>query len=292
MLDHWGDFVIQTTRARGPLVVGIDPVPTDVPNSWVADPNSASWLRPYLEFLLDTVVSHVGFVKFQSAFFEAYGPAGLAELAHAIALAKRLRLGVILDAKRGDIGSTADAYARAYLTPASGAGDRSSLEVDCMTINPFLGPDTVEPFVSCAQRYGKGLFILAKTSNPGSAWIQDRPAPDETISIQVGRQIATWAQTAVGRSGWSAVGAVVAATFPEQGAQLRHTMPISIFLAPGIGPQGGSPQAVASLYGKSEKAVLVPVSRGITKTNSPHLSPDDYAAVIVDRIQVLKRSLL
>jgi len=174
MTAHWGDFVAEKIKMHGELVLGIDPVFEDIPVVFkYPEKSPAEVLADYVSFLLDILSDQIGLVKFQSAFFEAFGADGIKILANGIYSAKQKGIGVILDAKRGDIGSTAAAYANSYLTPKN-AGSNSNLEVDCLTVNPFLGPDTLTPFVECSIKYGKGLFILVKTSNPGAGWLQDK----------------------------------------------------------------------------------------------------------------------
>jgi orotidine-5'-phosphate decarboxylase len=287
---HWGDLVAERTEQFGSLVVGIDPVYEDIPHCFRDRfDNHADCLAAYVDFLIETSKQKVGFVKFQSAFFEAFGQQGLTALSKGMALAKKSGLGVILDAKRGDIGSTAAAYARAYLTPA-GAGGLSDFEADCLTVNPFLGPDTLEPFVACSRRFGKGLFILTRTSNPGAGWLQDKRIDGESVSDRIARLIAGWAGETLGASGLGAVGPVVGATFPDDGRRLRALMPHSIFLAPGMGPQGGTPENIAALR-REGGGVLVPVSRGLTKVDDLTVSRDAYGAIIYARIEALAGSL-
>ncbi len=208
---HWGDLVAAKVAAHGQLVLGIDPAPEHAPLALSAGPGS--FLRRYAEVLMVAAHGLVGFVKFQSAFFEAFGSNGVSELARAIALAKELGYAVILDAKRGDIGSTAEAYARAYLSPAHAGG--TDLEVDCLTVNPFLGPETIEPFVARARDFGKGLFVLVKTSNPDSGWLQDQCLDGGSVSELVAELVARWAEATMGSSGVGAVGAVVRGNLPR-----------------------------------------------------------------------------
>ncbi len=292
MTMNWADFVGEKTNERGELVLGIDPVLSDIPDCFKKSGTSVpDAVRDYVMFLLETTADQVGFVKYQSAFFEALGAAGVAVLADSIAAAKRHGHGVILDAKRGDVGGTAGAYARAYLTPSS-AGGVSNLEVDCMTINPFLGPETLEPFVDCAKKYGKGLFVLVKTSNPGSGWLQDKEIDGARVSDRIAQLVAGWAEETVGTSGLSSIGAVIGATYPEDGLRLRGLMPNSIFLAPGLGPQGGKADSVAALRRTDGSGVLVPVQRGITKVDDLFITKDAYATLVWQRVQEYKTKLL
>jgi orotidine-5'-phosphate decarboxylase len=275
---HWGDWV-STKAADGQLVLGIDPATEHAPLALSAGPSS--FLRCYTEVLMDAARGLVGFVKFQSAFFEAFGSEGVAELARAIAVAKELDYAVILDAKRGDIGSTAEAYAQAYLSPAHAGG--TDLEVDCLTINPFLGPETMEPFLVRARDFGKGLLVLVKTSNPDSGWLQDQRLNGGSVSDLVAQLVARWAEETIGTSGVGAVGAVVGATYPEQAGRLRKLMPRSPFLAPGLGAQGGDASALLSVATRTGP-VLVSASRGVARAEDRDMPVEAYKALVRDRI--------
>jgi len=276
---HWGDLVSARVAAHGQLVLGIDPAPEHAP--LVLSTGPSQFLRRYTELLLGAAHGLVGFVKFQSAFFEACGSEGVSELARAIAVAKELDYAVILDAKRGDIGSTAEAYAQAYLSPAHAGG--TDLEVDCLTVNPFLGPETMEPFVARAREFGKGLLVLVKTSNPDSGWLQDQRLNGGSVSDRVAGLVARWAEATMGTSGVGAVGAVVGATYPEQASRLRKLMPRSTFLAPGLGAQGGDASALSSLATKTGP-VLVSASRGIASVEDRDMPIEAYKALVRDRI--------
>jgi orotidine-5'-phosphate decarboxylase len=276
---HWGDLVSLKTAAHGQLVLGIDPAPDHAPLALSA--GAGPFLRRYAEVLMDAAHGMVGFVKFQSAFFEAFGSEGVSELARAIAVAKEHDYAVILDAKRGDIGSTAEAYAQAYLSPARAGG--TDLEVDCLTVNPFLGPETMEPFVARARDFGKGLFVLVKTSNPDSGWLQDQCLNGVSVSELLAELVAGWAEATIGISGIGAVGAVVGATYPEDASRLRRLMPRSPFLAPGLGSQGGDASALASLTTKTGP-VLVSASRGIARVEDRDMPLETYKALVRNRI--------
>ncbi len=280
---HWGDLVKSRSELLGPLVIGIDPFVDHAPKQLSAD--HESFLQRYTIALLDAADGKVGFVKFQSAYFEAFGSAGVASLARCIAMARERGFAIILDAKRGDIGSTAEAYARAYLTPGM-----SDLEVDCLTVNPFLGPETLEPFIECARVYGKGLFVLVKTSNPDSGWIQDQHVEGLSVSERLAKVVAAWADKTVGEQGISAVGAVVGSTFPSQGRLLRAAMPRSVFLAPGLGAQGGDPVAISGLATLTGP-VLIPASRGIASVDDREMSLEQYIALVRQRIDRFRDAL-
>lgn len=283
----WVDIVEANVGRFGDLVVGIDPFRPDIPHALVRE-GGANWIGYYVDFVLETVQGHVGFVKFQAAYFEARGLIGLNALSAAMHRAKAAGMGVILDAKRGDIGPTASAYAQAYLTPAS-AGGSGDFEADCLTINPLMGPDTLTPFVDCASEFGKGLFVLCRTSNPGAGWIQDKMAGNRLISDRVADLIAALATG--DPNTLSPFGAVIGATVPQEGRRLRHLLPRSMILAPGLGAQGGDVAAIHSLRGTRPGDLLVPVSRGLTRVDDLDVALDVYRATILDRVGQFKAAI-
>ncbi len=196
--------------------------------------------------------------KPQSAFFEALGPEGMGALARVMAVARELELPIILDAKRGDIASTAEAYARAYLTDGP-------LAADALTVNPYLGIEALEPFIEAAEAGGRGLFVLVRTSNPGSGDLQDLhveggPTLHEALAD---RLTARAANLRAGDGGYTALGAVVGATHPEALAGLRRRLPGSVLLVPGIGAQGARPEAVAPAFDRHGLGAVVNASRSL-----------------------------
>ncbi len=286
----WTEIVDANVGEHGEIVAGIDPWLADVPAAFESGADGTGWLPRYLDFVLDVIIGDVGFVKFQSAFFEAYGLAGMSALSSAMKRARSAGMGVILDAKRGDIGSTAAAYARAYLTPdhAGGSGD---FEADCLTVNPMLGPDTLEPFVDCVRRYGKGLLVLCRTSNPGAGWLQDRMSGNRSMSERLADLITSIGGVCTTGSGLTPVGAVIGATFPHEGQRLRQLLPNAIILAPGLGPQGGDPAALDVLRGTNRGDLLVPVSRGLLRAEDRTISLNDYERLIRARLAELKAAI-
>jgi orotidine-5'-phosphate decarboxylase len=192
-------------------------------------------------------------VKPQSAFFEAHGVDGVHAFWDACAYARDAGLLVIADAKRGDIGSTAEAYAQAF-----------SGRSDALTVNPYLGGDSVAPFVEAARRDGSGVFCLVKTSNRGSADVQDLELADgRKVWERIAELVGEWGSDAMGEGGLSAVGAVVGATFPQEIARARRLLPNAPFLLPGIGAQGGSPADVAAAFTDKPGSALVSASRSV-----------------------------
>jgi orotidine-5'-phosphate decarboxylase len=197
-------------------------------------------------------------VKPQAAFFEALGLPGLIALAQVIADARALGVPVILDAKRGDIGSTAEAYARAYLTDGVFGSD-------ALTVNPWLGLDTLEPFLAAAEAGGRGIFALVKTSNPGSGDLQDLPlAAGGVVHEALAAALHARAERlGVDRDGFTSLGAVVGATYPAALAALRARLPRSLLLVPGYGAQGGSADDVVAAFTAEGMGAVVNASRSL-----------------------------
>lgn len=218
----------------------------------------------YEEFccrVIDVVASLVPAVKPQSAFFEDCGPAGVQALANVIAYARRAGLVVICDAKRGDIGSTAEAYAAAYLGGSS--PENAPFGADALTVNPYMGLDTLEPFVNRCLQVGAGLYVLVRTSNPGARDFQDRTTDGEFLYTAVAKQVEEISARHAGSSTYGPIGAVVGATYPEELNRLRQVMPHVPLLVPGYGSQGGTSQDVAGAFDSQGFGALVNSSRGI-----------------------------
>jgi orotidine-5'-phosphate decarboxylase len=209
--------------------------------------------------VIDVVASLVAVVKPQAAFFEQLGPQGMAALADVVDYARRKGLLVILDGKRNDIGSTATAYADGYL----GSAGQSPWGADALTVSPYLGDDSLKPFVDVAVARAAGVFVLVKTSNPGGAMFQDLVADGMPIYRHVAKYVEGLAVETVGQCGYGAVGAVVGATWPEQLAELRTVMPHTWFLVPGFGSQGGTAGDVANAFDQRGRGAIVNSSRGI-----------------------------
>jgi orotidine-5'-phosphate decarboxylase len=196
-------------------------------------------------------------VKPQAAFFEQYGPPGMAALAEVIRYARQKDLLIILDGKRNDIGSTAEAYAEAYL------GADSAWGADALTVSPYLGDDSLSPFVVRAAATGSGIFVLVKTSNPGGGAFQDYQGAEGPLFRRVAEHVERLARETLGQSGYGAVGAVVGATYPDQLAELRQAMPHAWLLIPGFGAQGGSAKDVTAGFDERGLGAIVNNSRGI-----------------------------
>jgi orotidine-5'-phosphate decarboxylase len=245
---HFSDRLADAVEHKSSqLVVGLDPVVEQMPPEVDGD------LFAFCSGIVDAVAPYAVAVKPQSAFFEAHGTDGVRAFAQVCEYARSAGLIVIADAKRGDIGSTARAYAQAFIPLA-----------DAVTVNPYLGGDSVEPFLDACRREGAGIFCLVKTSNPGSADVQDVALADgRKLWQHVADLVRGWGEDLVGDRGLSAVGAVVGATFPREVAEARALLPRAVLLLPGIGAQGGSPAEVAAAFASGPASALVSASRSV-----------------------------
>jgi orotidine-5'-phosphate decarboxylase len=250
---------------RTQLLVGLDPRPELLPvelrgATHVSRAAAAEACARFCRGLVDAVAPYVVGVKLQLAFFEALGADGVRAFEDVCAYARTAGLLVVADGKRGDIGSTARAYADAYLEERDGAPP----PVDALTVNAYLGSDSIEPFVAACRRSGTGLFCLVKTTNAGSADIQDLAMSDgRPLWQHVALLVNEWGAGLVGERGLSSIGAVVGATYPRAVAEARRLMPQAVLLLPGIGAQGATPADVARAFTSGPASALIPVSRSV-----------------------------
>ena len=263
-LSHFMDQLAQRVLEKNcPVVVGLDPrwsqLPAPLRES--AAESRASQAEAYASFacqVCDVVAPLVPAVKPQMAFFEALGVPGMQALANVIRYAQELGLLVILDGKRNDIGSTAAAYADGLLGREHGAWGG-----DALTVSPYLGDDSLQPFVDTAAERGCGIFVLVKTSNQGGGQFQDLVSGGLPIYRHVATHVESLAAATRGAEGYGLIGAVVGATYPEQLVELRKAMPHTWFLIPGFGSQGGTAAAVAPVFDDRGLGAIVNSSRAI-----------------------------
>ena len=262
----FGDRVAERVeRKHSQLVVGLDPRPELLPVELRGDAGTgrsaaAAACERFCTGLVDAVSPYVVGAKLQLGFFEALGGDGLLAFERVCEYARAAGLVVIADGKRGDIGSTARAYAEAYLEGREGHAPA----IDALTVNPYLGSDSIEPFLAACRRASRGIFCLVKTSNAGSTDVQDLALSDgRRVWQQVAELVAEWGEDIVGDCGLSSVGAVVGATYPRAIAEARRLMPQSILLLPGVGAQGASTADVARAFTSGPASALVPVSRSV-----------------------------
>jgi len=257
-----------------PCAIGLDPHPELIPR-FFDGADIAETIVSLNRAVISAIADVAPAVKLQVAFYERYGLDGMRAFAASIGLAKDHGLLVIIDAKRNDIASTAEAYADAYLKPGNG------FDVDAITVSPFLGRDSLRPFVDACAEFGRGIFILVKTSNPGSVDLQDRFLNDgrrvyESLAALVddlGRDI-------VGVSGFSSIGAVVGATFPKEATLLRHLMSRAVILVPGYGAQGGTADTAAANFDATGRGAIVNASRSVIYPKTPCANRDEFVAAV------------
>ena len=261
-MPSFPDRLADAVRRKGPLCVGLDPrwesLPESIRETYHDLPTADRASAAFVEFglkVLELVEPYCGVVKPQSAFFEQYGPAGMRALQEVLFRARQIGFVTILDAKRGDIASTAEAYAAAAF---------QALDADALTINPYLGRDSVEPFLSAAKSADRGLFVLVRTSNPGAGLFQDLTCDGKPLYRHVAAEVAVWNISTLGDCGLGAVGAVVGATHPKELAELRTALPDVWLLVPGYGAQGATAADVKAAYLPNRFGAIINSSRGVT----------------------------
>jgi orotidine-5'-phosphate decarboxylase len=253
-------------RKRSQLLVGLDPRPDLLPVELVGDTQvdreaAADGCARFCQGIIDSVAPHVVGVKPQLAFFEALGADGMRALEEVCAYARAAGLLVLADAKRGDIGSTSRAYAAAFLERR---GEEQPPLADAMTVNVYLGRDSLEPFLAACRREGAGLFCVIKTSNEGGADVQDLALSDgRPLWHHLARLVHELGEELVGGRGLSSIGAVVGATYPRAVGEARRLMPQAVMLLLGVGAQGASPADLARAFTSGPASALVSVSRSV-----------------------------
>lgn len=268
------DILIEKIKEKNnPTVAGLDPKLDYLPEEMIKESfdkygetfeGAADALYKFNKELIDALYDIVPAVKPQSAYYEMYGIEGIKCLKKTIDYAKEKGLYVILDAKRGDIGATSEAYAKAYLGKTEiGGKSQPAFDADCLTVNPYLGTDGVKPFVDQCINNKKSIFALVKTSNKSSGELQDLVSGGKPIYEHVAGLVKGWGIDNLGTYGYSQVGAVVGATYPEQAEVLRKLMPHTYFLVPGYGAQGGKAEDVAKSFNGDGLGAIVNASRSI-----------------------------
>ena len=262
-------LIARIDELKNPSVAGLDPKLEYVPRFlkdafFVKDGHTlkaaAGAILAFNKALIDELCDIVPAIKPQAAYYEMYGWEGVRTLAETIRYAQQKGMYVMTDGKRNDIGATMTAYATAHL------GDGVELEpfgADALTVNGYLGTDGIQPLLDVCQKYDKGIFVLAKTSNPSSGELQDRKIDGKSVYEIMGEMCEKWGEQQIGKYGYSAVGAVVGATYPEQLAELRAKLPHTMFLVPGYGAQGGGAKGVAGAFDANGRGAIVNSSRAI-----------------------------
>lgn len=261
-------------KTNAPIVAGLDPMMKFVPEYIKQEAfaqhgetleGAAEAVWQYNKGIVDAICDLVPAVKPQAAMYEQFGVPGMAVFKRTVDYCKEKGLVVIGDIKRGDIGSTSEAYAVGHLGRVTvGSRSYSAFDEDFVTVNPYLGSDGVKPFMKVCEQEKKGIFVLVKTSNPSSGELQDRLVDGKPLYELVGELVAQWSAECMPEcGGYSYVGAVVGATYPEQGKLLRQVMPRSFILVPGYGAQGGKGADLVHFFNEDGLGAIINSSRGI-----------------------------
>ena len=265
-------LISRIKKLEAPIVVGLDPTLNFVPK-FLLDKAinekgetleaAADAIFEFNKAIVDAVYDLIPAVKPQIAMYEQFGIPGLMAYKKTLDYCHEKELLVIGDAKRGDIGSTSTAYAVGHIGKVKiGSSEIAPIDADFLTINPYMGSDSVVPFVEECKKHDKGLFILVKTSNPSSGEFQDQKVGEKAVYELVGKKVDEWGLDTV-KEGYSDVGAVVGATYPEMGKVLRDIMPKAYILVPGYGAQGGTAAELKPFFNKDGLGAIVNSSRGI-----------------------------
>lgn len=279
---------------KNPSVVGLDPalehVPPQILEKHYADKGetldaAAAAVCEFNFGLIDAICDIVPAIKPQSAYYELLGPAGVLALKQTCDYAKAKGMYIICDGKRNDIGSTAEAYARAYLgTVKVGGAELFPFDVDALTVNAYLGSDGIKPFIDMAVKHDRAVFALVRTSNPSAGELQDKLIGDDRMYAVVGDLMQEISKETAGKYGFTRVGAVVGATYPEEAEILRARLKSTFFLVPGYGAQGGSAAEAVKAFDANGHGAIVNSSRGIIAAWKK--SGEDY--VVAARNEAIK----
>ncbi len=276
----------EVDRKKSHVCVGLDPRLEQIPQEikdWAKDKygitieGATKAIEVFNRGIIDAVKDYVPAVKPQVAFYEQYGYLGIKAYEDTIAYAKDQGLLVVGDAKRNDIGSTAEAYAAGHLGEVDFWGNKLESKSDSLTVTPYLGSDGIEPFLKRCEEFDRGVFILVKTSNPSSGELQDLLLEGgEKIYEKLARLVNLWGEKLIGDRGYSSVGAVVGATYPKEAQVLRKVMSNNYFLVPGYGAQGGGGEDVVPAFNDDGYGALVNSSRGIIFAYQKEEYSNDY----------------
>lgn len=302
---NFADRLNKLIKDKGSAIcVGLDPrmdqIPEHITEAAAKEHNdpfvaAAAAIIEFNKGIIDAVADLVPVVKPQVAFYEVFGAPGMQAYKETIDYAQSKDLIVIADCKRNDIGSTAKAYADAYLGMTDVYGEsRAAFDADAITVTPYLGYDGIKPFIENCKEFGKGIFILVKTSNPSSGDLQDLELKEGGSIYEVmGNLVDSWGADDIGESDYNFVGAVVGATYPRQATALRKIMPNTIFLVPGYGAQGGGAEDVKPCFNEDGTGAIVNSSRGITYAYEKSENHDEksYAEAARAAVEVMKEDL-
>ena len=270
-------------ETNNPTVIGLDPRYELLPKCVLEKyPNTLEGVSQaiveYNKALIDETYDVIPAVKPQIAFYEMFGIPGMKAFEETCKYAKQKGMIVIADIKRGDIGSTAQGYSNAYLGKTKiEEKEESIFDVDFVTVNPYMGTDCVKPFIDDCKKYGKGIFILVKTSNPSSGELQDVKLENgEEVYVKVAKLVEEWGKELRGEYGYSSIAAVVGATYPKQLKEIREIAPHTYFLIPGYGAQGGKAEDIALGFDKNGLGGIVNASRSLMCAYRSELWKDKF----------------
>ena len=286
---NFADRLIAATEEFGPLCVGLDPHAGRIPGLFGGD--TPEGIEAWGLAMVEAAKGRTGVIKPQSAFYERHGWQGMRALTRILEAARDAGLVVLMDAKRGDIGSTADGYAAAFL-----AGN-APFPSDALTVNPYMGVDTLEPHVKAAEANGKGVIVLARTSNPGSADFQSKSLEGAPLYERIVEALAPMIERLKGESGWSGLMLVTGATGPKEARRLRELAPDALFLVPGYGAQGaGAADAMSGfvLRGNCLSGGVVSASRSVSFPPEAQSasSMDEWRTAITGAINAAQADLM
>jgi len=286
-------------QMQNPTVVGLDPdlahIPPEILDKHIAKTGETLEAASHAVYefnvgLIDAVCDIVPAVKPQSAYYEVLGPHGVMALNQTCQYAKSKGMYIILDGKRNDIGSTAAAYSAAYLgTTKIGNTELTPFTADALTVNAYLGSDGIKPFIETATKHDKAVFALVRTSNPSAVELQDKMIGEEKLYTLVGDLMEEISKDTIDKYGYTCVGAVVGATYPQEAEFLRKRLKHTFFLIPGYGAQGGSAETAANAFDEKGHGAIVNSSRGIIAAWKKH--GGDYATAARNEAIIMRDQL-
>lgn len=283
MTNIMDKLIDRIKETNNPTVIGIDPkydmIPECIKNKYEQNMEGvAKAIEEFNKALIDATFDIIPAVKINIAFYEMYGLEGMKVFEETCKYAKEKGMLVMADIKRGDIGSTSKAYSNAFLGRTQiGEKEEKIYDVDFVTLNPYMGIDSVKPFIEDCKKYNKGAFIIVKTSNPSSGDLQDLKLENgEEVYTRVAKLVEEWGEDLRGKYGYSSISAVVGATYPKQLKDLRKTAPHTFFLIPGYGAQGGKAEDIALGFDSNGIGGIVNSSRGLMCAYKSDLWKDKY----------------
>lgn len=297
-------LIEKIVEKQNPTVAGLDPKLSYIPDFIKEEAfakygktleGAAEAILVYNKALIDALYDIVPAVKPQAAYYEMYGWQGVRVLTETITYAKSKGMFVITDGKRNDIGTTMEAYATAHLgvTDVDGT-EATAFGADALTVNGYLGADGIVPVINVSKKMDTGMFVLVKTSNPSSGELQNLELEgSETIYLHMGNLCEEWGKELMGKYGYSGVGAVVGATYPQQLTELRKELTHTFFLVPGYGAQGGTAKDIAGAFDSNGLGAIVNSSRGIMCAwqKEDGCKPEDFAAAARREAEKMKKLL-